>query len=274
MFDFDLKLRSGYDLAKRLLVALLLSLVLGYVGYLAIALGADFWRLTLTSFVRGEERILEPADRRGRALRGPGDRVYLLTTQSERIVPLRWTRRSGMRLARQMLHLDLWAFDATSATLIWKSRLRTFEDHGSLMYELLGLDGGVLWLDVREPIGVSVTDGTIVADTTRLTTINPPFAGKLVDAPGFVAFGGQGLQITLTDSTQWVVDDTLHAERRETAPKNRPSLVVPGPEVAATDRFQLRGLPIGETRWLGVLTDEEAAALQADPVIPGRDPNE
>jgi len=50
--------------------------------------------------------------------------------------------------------------------------------------------------------------------------------------------------------------------------------VMPGPEVARTDHFQLRGLPIGESRWLGVLTDEEAAALQADPVIPGRDPNE
>src|SRR5215203_422897 len=98
MFDFDVKLRSGYDLAKRLLVALLLSLVLGYIGYLVIALGADFWRLTLTSFVRGEERILEPAELRGRALRGPRDRVYLMTTQSERVVPLRWTRRSGMRL--------------------------------------------------------------------------------------------------------------------------------------------------------------------------------
>jgi hypothetical protein len=37
-----LKLRTGYDLAKRLLVALLLALVLIYVGYLAIALGPKF----------------------------------------------------------------------------------------------------------------------------------------------------------------------------------------------------------------------------------------
>ena len=266
--------RSTYDLAKRLLVALLLTLVLGYVGYLAIALGANFWQLTLTAFIRGYERILEPAELRGRALRGPGDRVYLLTTQSERIVPLRWRRTAATGRARQLLHVDVWAFDGLTATPVWRTRLRTYEDRGSLMHELLGLDDGTLWLFVREPIGVAVADGTIVADGARLEAANPALAGKRVDEHGYVAFGGQGLQLTLTDSTQWVVDGSLHVERRETAARDRPGIIVPAPEAARTARFQVRGLPIGETRWLGVLTDEEAAKLEADPVVPGRDPNE
>jgi hypothetical protein len=66
----------------------------------------------------------------------------------------------------------------------------------------------------------------------------------------------------------------LHAERRETAPRDRPDIVMPAPKAAGTDRFQLRGIRLGETRWLGVLTDEEAKRLSSDPVVPGRDPNE
>jgi hypothetical protein len=49
---------------------------------------------------------------------------------------------------------------------------------------------------------------------------------------------------------------------------------MPAPKAAGTDRFQLRGIRFGETRWLGVLTDEEAKRLSSDPVVPGRDPNE
>jgi hypothetical protein len=255
-------------------VALLLAVLLGYVGYLAIALGPRLRTLTATSFLRGYERILEPAELRGRALRGPGDRVYLLTTQSERIVPVRFRHAGNEGRARRMLHVDLWAFDARAARPVWKKRVRTFEDGGAITFELLGLDGGTLWLFVREPIAVAAADGTIIADGARLEAQNPPLAGKRIDEHGYVAFGGQGLQLTLTDSTQWAVDGALHAERRETAPAGRPEIVLPAPEAASTDRFKMRGLRIGETAWLGVLTDDEAKRLGNDPVVPGRDPSE
>jgi hypothetical protein len=142
------------------------------------------------------------------------------------------------------------------------------------MHEILGLDGGTLWMFVREPLAVSVADGTILADGARLEALNPALAGKRVDEQGYVAFGGQGLQLTLTDTTQWVVHgDTLGAEPRERAPKSVSGTIAPAPAPASTERYQLRGLPIG-TRWLGVLTDKEAETLRADPVIPGRAPNE
>jgi hypothetical protein len=271
--------RSGYDLAKRLLVALLLALVLGYIGYLAIALGPDFWKLTLTSWLRGEERILQPASLRGSPLRtasGGGDRVYLLTTQQERIVPLRpMGRRIAVGPPREMLHVDLWAFDVATATPAWRQRLRTFEDRGLITFAILGLDRGTLWIFVREPLAIAVSDGTILADGARLEAVSPALAGKRVDRDGYVAFGAQGLQLTLSDATQWVVaGDTLRAEPRATAPKSPEGIVVPALAASSTNRFQLRGLPIGDTRWLGVLTDQEAATLQADPVVPGAKPGE
>ncbi len=259
--------------APRLLVALLLSLVIGYIGYLALALGPDFWSLTLEAWLRGEQRILQPAEIRGRALRA-GDRLHLLTVQSERVVPVRATRRMpGMGRPRDYLHVDLWAFDVATAQPAWKRRLRTFEDRGPLDYELLGLDGGVLWLFVRGPLAVAASDGTIVADGADLERQNPVLAGKRIDQPGYVAFGGQGLQLTLSDATQWVVDANLKALPRAAAPRDRADLRTPGVRAAATDRFQMRGIAI-PGRWLGVLTDEEAAKLQADPVVPGAEPGE
>lgn len=261
--------------AQRLLVALLLSLVIGYIGYLAIALGPSFWSLTLDAWLRGEERILEPADIRGGALRS-GDRLYVLTVQQERVVPIRATWRSPrIGRPRDYLHVDLWAFDVRTARPAWTKRVRTYEDQAPIDYALLGLDGDTLWLFVREPLAVAIADGTVVADGARLDRETPALAGKRVDQPGWVAFGGQGLQLTLSDATQWVVPaDSLKAIPRETAPRDRVGLVVPGAAVAGTDRFQLRGITFGETRWLGVLTDEEAAKWSKDPVVPGAKPGD
>lgn len=261
--------------AQRLLVALLLSLVLGYIGYLALALGPRFWSLTLDAWLAGEERVVEPAEIRGGTLRS-GDRLYALTVQQERVVPIRATWRSpGIGRPRHYLHVELWAFDVGTARPTWRKRLRTYEDGGAIEYALLGLDGGTLWLFVREPLGVAIADGTIVADGARLDRETPALAGKRVDRPGWVAFGGQGLQLTLSDATQWVVPaDTLKAMPRESAPRDRAGLVVPGTAVADTDHFQLRGITFGGTRWLGVLTDEEAAKWSKDPVVPGAKPGE
>src|SRR6185436_12993769 len=89
-----------------------------------------------------------------------------------------------------------------------------------------------------------------------------------------VAFGGQGLQLTLSDATQWVVDGkTLAAQPRDTAPRARAGILVPAHEAPYTSRFQMRGLPIAN-RWLGVLTEKEATTLQAAPVVPGAQPGE
>lgn len=259
----------------RLIILSVLVLAIGYFGYLAITLGPDMTSLSVADFLAGEKRILQPAELRGRPLRKDG-RVYLLTTQTERLVPLgpRLGRRGATRQPRQVLHGDLWAFDVATAQPVWRKRLRTFEGGGSIDFQTLGADGDTLWVMVREPLGVSLTDGRIVADPARIEAANPAMAGKRVDEPGYVAFGGQGLQLTLSDSTQWVVHgDTLKAEPREQAPKNPPGMVPLAKEVTYSSGLQMRGLMIGN-KWLGVLTDDEAKTLQADPVVPGRDPNE
>lgn len=256
----------------RLIVLAALTLVLGYLGYVAITLGHDADQLRLTDFIDGERRILQPADLRDAPLR-IGDTVYLLTTQTERIIPLRIGIGRRLGVPREMLHVDLWAIDAATATPRWQKRLRTFGDRGTLMYEILGADGDTLWLFVREPIAVAAADGTVLADGARLEAVNAPLAGKRVDQTGYVAFGGQGLQLTLSDATQWVVRaGDFRAERRETAPK-RDGLVVPANAHATTSRFQLRGI-VFAPRWLGILTDKEAEALRSDPVVPGAEPGE
>lgn len=267
---------SPRHVALRLAVLALLVPALLYVGYLAIALGPELANLEWADLIRGHHRTLWPAEVRGPVLRtgaGGGDRVHVLTTQQERIVPLRLGRSTNVR-ARQMVHVDLWAFDATTARPAWRRRLRTFEDRGALGYAILGADAATLWLFVREPLAVSLRDGAILADGARLEAANPSLAGKRVDEEGFVAFGGQGLQLTLSDSAQWIIDgETLAAQPRATAPRRAQGLVLPAYDASYTASFQLRGMPIGPM-WLGVLTDEEAATLRAEPVVPGAKPGD
>ncbi len=266
----------GVGRAIRVLIAGVLAIVLGYIGYLAIALGPHLAELDWEALLRGHQRILQPAELRGAPLRAVWsgvDRVYLLTTQSERVVPLRLGRVSAMR-ARQFLHVDLWAFDAGTARVAWRRRVRSFEDDEPMTYELLGAAGATLWLFVREPIGVALRDGSLVADGARIDEANSTLAGKRVDQLGYVAFGAQGLQLTLSDSTQWIIDEELLiAQPRASAPRHADDVIVPAYGSSDTSRFQLRGLPL-TGRWLGVLTDEEAATLKAPPVVPGSKPGE
>lgn len=82
------------------------------------------------------------------------------------------------------------------------------------------------------------------------------------------------MQLTLSDSTQWIVDgETFAAEQRASAPMRSDRITPPAYDAPYTSRFQLRGMPI-DTMWLGVLTDKEAATLQAEPVVPGAKPDD
>src|SRR5678816_3483215 len=92
------------NLAARLILIALLAPALSYVGYLAIALGPDLANLEWADLLQGYHRTLMPAEMQGAPLRtaqGGADRVYVLTTQAERIVPIRLGRVSRMK-ARQM----------------------------------------------------------------------------------------------------------------------------------------------------------------------------
>jgi hypothetical protein len=271
--------RESPSLARRLAwcVAPLVA-VAAIIGAGLLAHG-DTRRILLDLAVSGERRELEPALFQAAPLRtanGGRDLVYLVATQSETVYSR--SRRPSRSFRRDYLHVDLWAIDARDATVAWRARLRSYqggERAGRVLtaYVLLGADGTTLWLDVEGPLGVSLDDGRIIADGARIDERNPRLAGKRVNEPGYVAFGRNGLQLTLDDASQWRIDAAdLSAAPRDT-PVSDPARIV-GPALrATTSAFQARALPIGG-RWLGVLTDEEADHLRKPPVIPGRDPHE
>ena len=264
--------------ARLVVVGIALLLVLG-VGIALIARSGRGGALgqLLTS---GEVHRLQPALFQSaplRTARGGPDRVYLLSTQSESVTGI--GRRGGLnRPHRDYLHLDLWAVDAASGRLAWRKRLRTYEGterqgRDLLAFALLGVDGNTLWLTVDGPLGVSLADGSVVADGARIDAKNPALAGKRVDERGYVAFGRHGLQLTLNDASQWRIDASdLGAAPRDTPVRDPDGIVAPA-DTGSTSHFVTRGLPIGE-HWLGVLTDQEADTLRKPPVIAGRDPNE
>jgi hypothetical protein len=262
-------------------LALFLLLLLGVAGLWALREGGrDDLRQLLTT---GEVRELQPALFQSAPLRTDqdgADRVYLLGIQSETITQLSFGRRTSSRPRRDLLHVDLWAIDAATGTLAWRKRLRTYEGEERAGrdlrgFDLLGADGKTLWLTVDGPLGVSLADGSVVADGARIDARNPAMAGKRVNDLGYIAFGRHGLQLTLNDASQWRIDASdLSAAPRDT-PVRDPNRIVPPAKrgSGSSSTFLTRALPIGE-RWLGVMTDKEAEFYRNKPVIAGRDPNE
>lgn len=259
-------------------LGVLLLVLLGIAGLWVVQQGGGAGlRQVLAT---GGFKQLQPALFQSAPLRtdqGGADRVYLLSTQSETITGA-MGRRSANRVRRELLHVDLWAIDARNATLAWRKRLRTYEGaeragRDLRGFELLGADGNTLWLTVDGPLGVSLSDGGVVADGARIDAKNPAMAGKRIDEGGYIAFGRHGLQLTLNDASQWRIDASdLSAAPRDTDVRN-PAGIVPPAKSGSTSHFMTRALPIGE-RWLGVMTDQEAELYRNKPVIPGRDPNE
>lgn len=269
--------------AGKVLMALgvMLLVLLSIIGLWVLRAGdgAELQQLLTT----GEIRELQPALFQTAPLRtaqGGADRVYLLGTQSETIT--RFARRRSLNTLprRDLLHVDLWAIDANTASVAWRKRLRSYEGEARAGrdlrgFDLLGVDGKTLWLTVDGPLGVSLADGSVVADGDRIDAKNPAMAGKRVNELGYVAFGRHGLQVTLNDASQWRIDASdLGAATRDT-PLRDPQGTVPPAAYARGDSstFLTRALPLGD-RWLGLLTDQEAELYRNKPVIPGREPNE
>lgn len=263
----------------RIIGVLLAILLLAFAALMVSNFGdrGELWSVLR----RGEIRELYEAKLHGPPLRtaqGGADRIYLLTTQDESVVKVS-LRGNRDRSARRMMHVDLWAIDPATMRPAWRKRVRTFENKQLEGFDLrridlLGADGKTLWLLIGEPLGVSLVDGSVLADGVAIDKRNPRLAGKQVNQLGYVAFGRHGLQLTIDDSTQWRIDgETLEAQPRDTLARDPKAIIGPAPLQHSSSRFQVRSLPI-PGRWLGVLTDAEAETLRNKPVIPGRDPDE
>ncbi len=261
-------------------LGVLLLVLLGMVGLWVLREGGSADLRSL--FTTGAIRELQPALFQAAPLRtahSGADRVYLLSTQSETVTQIAGAR-SHNRSRRHFLHVDLWAVDAGTGKLAWRKRLRSYEGaerEGRDLrgFDLLGADGKTLWLTLDGPLGVSLTDGSVVADGARIDARNPAMSGKRVDELGYVAFGRHGLQLTLNDASQWRIDAAdLGAATRDTPVRN-PQGIVPPARYArgSSSAFITRALPIGE-RWLGLMTEQEADFYRNPPVVPGRDPSE
>lgn len=188
--------------------------------------------------------------------------VYLLTTRVQRHRPRRW----GLsRLSRTSeLQVDLWAFDGATAQPRWHRRVSTQPGAAPTGVSLFGVDGGTIWLYAHGLQARSVDDGEAIVDApAAIVEGNPELAGQLVADARYYGVDGAGLWLTGADGRQWRVPaGRFVAQPVATAPAAaRDDVVMPRPWLAAAQTaFVARGIDIGE-RWLGVLTDAEAAQL-------------
>lgn len=195
--------------------------------------------------------------------------VFMMTTQYETRVTgggSRWRTLGGFE---KVMHVDLWRLDAASAQPAWRKRLLTEREGNSLGLRLLGADGDRLWLFLREPLVVSPTNGDVLADAKAIEERNPPLRGVLPKQMGhYRFFDGHGLVFTAADARAWLLDaQTLAATAwQPNSAKPRASAIAPAYFSPTTlTSFQKRGLLLA-SRWLGVLTDDEAAAVQPKPL--------
>lgn len=270
---------SHADPARRLARRSLVLVVAVALGFAALMLHAPSRRVFIQLMHEGQRRELEPALFQGAPLRsrnGGRDQAYLIGTQSEEVLTV--SRRSPHVTRRHYLHVDLWAVDASLGKVAWRKRLRSYEGRqreGRVLtdFELLGVDGDTLWVNVEGPLAISLPDGGLRADGARIDAVNPRLAGRRVDERGYVAFGRNGLQLTLDDASQWRIDaHDLSAAPRDTPVRHPERIVAPAPR-RSTSAFQVRAIPIGD-RWIGLLTDGEARHLSTPPRVPGRGPDE
>ena len=206
-----------------------------------------------------------------------GDAFFMVTAQQEtRTVggTGRWATYHGFET---VTHLDLWRLDARTAQPTWRKRLRTERNGSTFDIALMGAEGDRIWLFLREPLVLSAASGEILADAITIEARNPPLAGVLPRQKGHYSFfNGYGLVFTAADARAWRLDlQSLTATPWEpkSAARNPAAISTPHYAPQSLTTFQKRGLLLARD-WLGVLTDDEAAALNGKVQVPGATPGE
>jgi hypothetical protein len=248
------------------------------LGLIAILGGGIAW-LALS----GSGLVASPASVQGPAVRaqtaGGGDRVFLITSQ--------WrtyrTRMTPTGTSYSRLFVDVWGFDPANAAPVWRQRLADDRAGVNMGRQLLGVQGGILWLfDGRSLVGLSPKNGARVADNGTFEAANPQLRGVMPTDARYVRFDPQGLSFTAADGRDW----RLTGEGAATRPDG-PRLSTdaqradPQPGIALPTRnaggngtwsFYTRGINIGGRQWLGLLAPPEAEKFDRVEGIGGIDP--
>lgn len=215
------------------------------------------------------------ADMVGRPVRAAalgGDRVYLMTSQ--------WRTYPSQRRRPAVggLLIDVWAFDAGDGRPAWRRRLVDQRGGVNMGREILGAQGGVLWLlDGDRLVGLQLTDGEVLFDSTSLEAVNPRLKGLVPTEARYYRFDRGGLAFTAADGRAW----RLTGDGAATAPAgDEPKEAAPGVTAPArigggngTSAFYARGVTIGR-RWLGLLHEREVELFRQTGSIGGVAPEQ
>jgi len=178
-------------------------------------------------------------------------RLWLMLKQEEqRIVHVGGSRAIGKWITEIWYHFDLEAHDVATTGRVWKKRLLSVKDdeggHAS-QARIFGQDGEKVWLFVNDqPVAVSSTDGSTLADRQTLEQKNPELRDLIPKDLDFYAYD-DGLVFIAADARRWRVRGAdFRAE----------------PYAAPSDDY-FRNVQFMATRWNGGYHTQDFLARQA-----------
>ena len=214
-----------------------------------------------------------------RAVTAAGDRVFLITSQWRTFR----TRATPTGTSYTRLFVDVWAFDAATAKPVWRQRLVDDRRGVNMGRQIIGVQGGVLWLfDGQQILGLSPADGTRVADNATFAAANPALTAVMPTEIRYIRFDSLGLSFTAADGRDWRLTGQgaatrpdgprLDLDAQRAAPQ--PGIAIPANQAGGngTWAFYTRGLNIAGRMWLGLLAEPEVADFREKGVIGGVDP--
>lgn len=244
-------LLAGRSAARRwLMVVLVLGLLGGAVYGLFHALQytdfSDHRREGPPALVEANEArqlwlLVKYEERRNFGLRGRGDRFH--------------TR----------YHLALQGHDSHSGRKLWTRRLRSVSEHDDghgAQARILGQEGDTVWLFVHDqPVAVSAVDGSVRATGIDIAAKNPALQQLFPTRLEFYSFD-RGLVLVTADARRWRIGlpgysaEPYAAASEEEFSRRQFMASRWNGSYAMRDFMVPHGRP--GTRWLGLLTAEEA----------------
>jgi len=190
------------------------------------------------------------------------NRAYLLTHRF----------KGSSRNYRSGALMDLWAFDATTAKLIYQSHLKDLADGISLNARILGLHNKTIWLFLPSGLHAANCDsGTLIADPERISYLNPNLRGVLPTGIDSYSFTQSGLALKSNHGETWHLHpDTLIATKTPPLLTGPIAIAPPYNSIQTTHTFLDRQFTT-PTQWIGLLTPAEAITLEKYRSIGGLD---